>query len=260
MNYDDVTSNDLRPSRRTVTRAAAWSVPVVAAAAAAPAYAASPCDQRTNQLLDWDATTVAFSRTSDTAARASLTPATGVPVLTLDVAASYTGAMKAGYEFPQNRANPSLRLAANVGNLTQSGISLWQSTTSTSPAPTADTGSYTFTFSRPVTNLRFTITDIDSATGDFRDALTLTSGYTATHPATITRATAAGIGEYFIATGENTPTDNTTGSAGNLAVTYAGPITSFTIRYTNSASSFDNQLDQDQTIYVSDLRFDYKPC
>ncbi len=41
LKYDDVTSNELRPSRRTVTRAAAWSVPVVAAATAVPAYAAS---------------------------------------------------------------------------------------------------------------------------------------------------------------------------------------------------------------------------
>src|SRR6476661_3875666 len=41
MQHDDPTPNDLRPSRRTVTRAAAWSVPVVAAATTAPAYAAS---------------------------------------------------------------------------------------------------------------------------------------------------------------------------------------------------------------------------
>jgi hypothetical protein len=34
----------LRPTRRTLTRTAVWSVPVVAVAATAPAYAASPCD------------------------------------------------------------------------------------------------------------------------------------------------------------------------------------------------------------------------
>ncbi|GAB3259692.1 hypothetical protein GCM10027425_22280 [Alteromonas gracilis] len=45
-----------RPSRRTVVRGAAWSVPVVAAAIAAPAYAASPgvcglCPTSVNQCI-----------------------------------------------------------------------------------------------------------------------------------------------------------------------------------------------------------------
>lgn len=36
-------SDHLAPTRRTVTRGAVWSVPVVAVAATAPAFAASPC-------------------------------------------------------------------------------------------------------------------------------------------------------------------------------------------------------------------------
>ncbi|GAA1943289.1 hypothetical protein [Nocardioides hwasunensis] len=36
--------NAPRPTRRTLTRAAAWTVPVVAVATAAPAFAASPCN------------------------------------------------------------------------------------------------------------------------------------------------------------------------------------------------------------------------
>src|SRR6476660_8886973 len=249
-----------RPTRRTVTRAAAWTVPVIAVAATAPAYAASPCNPRANQVLDWNGSNVSFQRTSSVAAKTTLTPAPNVPLLTVDIAASYTGNMKAGYENPGNRQNPSLRVSPNVGNLGVSGVSLWQATTSATPAPTADIGSYTFTFSREVTNLRFTITDGDSSTGDFRDALTLGGAYLASHPATITRTSAPGVGEYFIATSENSPTDNTTGAAGNLTVTYPGPLSSFTIAYSNSASTYNNQLDQDQTIYVSDLTFDYKPC
>ncbi|SEB66972.1 hypothetical protein SAMN04489844_0806 [Nocardioides exalbidus] len=261
MKYGIANLNEARPSRRAVVRTAAWSVPVISVAATAPAFAASPCDARTDQALSWNGGNVTFTRTSDTVASATLVPATNVPALTLDVKASYTGLMKAGYENPgTNTVNPSLRRSANVGNLNKSGISLWQATTRDTPSPTQDTGTYVFTFSRPVTNLRFTITDIDSATGDFRDALTLTSGYTASYPATITKTTAAGVGEYFIATGENTPTDNSTGNAGNLTITYPGTISSFTIQYSNSASSFNNTLDQDQTIYVSDLTFNYKPC
>ena len=237
-----------------------WTVPVIAVAATAPAYAASPCNPRTKQVLDWNAANVAYQRTSNTVAQATLTPAANVPALTLGIAASYTGNMKSGYESPGQRQNPSLRISPNVGNLGVSGVSLWQATTSATPAPTQDIGSYTFTFSREVKNLRFTITDVDSSTGDFRDALTLSGAYLVSHPATITRTTAPGIGEYFIATGENTPTDNTTGAAGNLTVTYPGPLSSFTVAYSNSATTYNNQLDQDQTIYVSDLTFDYTPC
>jgi hypothetical protein len=36
--------NSPRPTRRTLTRTVAWSVPVVTVAAAAPAFAASPCN------------------------------------------------------------------------------------------------------------------------------------------------------------------------------------------------------------------------
>jgi hypothetical protein len=235
---------------------------VIAVAATAPAYAASPCDKRTNQLLDWDGANVTFQRSSDIAAKAILDPdlAGPIPVVTVDIASAYVGNMKAGSEVA-GATNPNLRVATAVGGLNVSGVSLWQATTSQTPAGSADRGSYTFSFSRPVTNLRFTITDIDSQAGDFRDALTLTSGYTVTSiPATVTRATDATFGEYFIATGDSTPTDNATGNAGNLGIKYAGTISQFTITYTNSATSFDNTRDQDQTIYVSDLTFDYKPC
>ena len=47
MTQDTATLTAVRPSRRTVTRAAAWTVPVIAVAATAPAYAASPCDPET---------------------------------------------------------------------------------------------------------------------------------------------------------------------------------------------------------------------
>ena len=49
-----MTNTQLRPTRRTLVRGAAWSVPVVSIAAAAPAFAAS-CDTQP-YLLDWGVT------------------------------------------------------------------------------------------------------------------------------------------------------------------------------------------------------------
>ena len=254
----------LRPSRRTVARAAAWTVPVVAVATAAPAYAASPCDRRANEVLDWDGSRTVYTRSNSRTAKASFDPdGTGpVPVLDLNITAAYWGNMKSGYEFPNNRANPSLRVSAPVGGLGVSGLSMWQSTTSGSPAGSADRGAYTFSFTRPVSNLRFTLTDIDSQSGDFWDVIMLTPGYTVTsQPATI-RDDYNGIDgqRRFFASAQSAPVDNATGGGGNLGLRYDGPISEFTITYYNGATSFSDQVDQDQTIYITDLTFDYTPC
>jgi hypothetical protein len=264
MKYDIANLNETRPSRRAVVRTAAWSVPVIAVATTAPAFAASPCDARTNQVLDWDAANAGYSRTSDTAAKASLVPATNVPVLTVDIAASYGGNMKPGYELTSSgTTNPSLRLASAIGGLGISGVSLWQNTTSASPQGYNDIGRYTFTFSREVSNLRFTITDIDYASGDFKDALQITgAAYTVTsRGAGVIQASDATFGRYFIANESSGASNNATGSAGNLELKFAGPVKTFTISYVNALSgSFTNGVDTDQTIYVSDMTFDYKPC
>ena len=66
--------------------------------------------------------------------------------------------------------------------------------------------------------------------------------------------------EYFYQNSWTNPSDNADGNGGNLALRLAGPLTQFQIVYSNYARSFDNNLDQDQAIYVSDMTFDYKPC
>lgn len=249
-----------RPTRRTLTRAAAWSVPAIAVAAAAPAFAASPCDVRVGEVLDWDGSRVAFTRTSTTA-RAVLDPdATGpVPSLTLDVVATYSGNMKAGDEAGSN-PNPNLRVTSPIGGLGVSGLSLWQATTSASPRGAADQGTYTFTFSRPVSNLVFTVTDIDSQGGDFWDVLRLSPGYVVENRPNTVASDKNGGSERFYASTSSAPADNASGSGGNLRVRYPGPVSTFTISYYNGAASFQAGVDNDQAIYVSDMTFDYKPC
>lgn len=256
------TVTDVRPTRRSVTRAAAWSVPVIAVATAAPAYAASPCDPRTGAVLDWDGAATTYTRTSNVASVATFDPdgSGPVPALRLDVAAAYEGNMRSGYESGAT-PNPSLRVTAPVGGL-GSGISLWQATTSATGQGRNDRGAYTFTFSRPVSNLDFTITDIDSQSGDFWDVLQLSAGYTVVSQPSTLSSDNNGIGgaQRFYATGNSAPVDNATGTGGNLRVRYAGPISTFTITYWNGANTFADNIDTDQTVYVSDLTFDYKPC
>jgi hypothetical protein len=265
MKYDINALTDTRPTRRTVTRAAAWSVPVIAVASAAPAFAASPCDPRTGQRLDWDGSSVAYTRTSNTVAKAVLDPdgPGPVPALTLDVTAGYAGNMKSGYENPgTNTPHPNFRVSSPVGGLGVSGLSLWQATTSDTPQGRSDRGTYTFTLSRPVSNLQFTITDIDSQSGDFWDVVQLAPGYSVVSQAGTLSSDNNGIGgaQRFYASGQSAPVDNTSGTGGNLTVRYAGPVSVFSITYWNGAASFDTNVDQDQAVYISDLTFDYKPC
>lgn len=257
-----------RPNRRTLTRAAAWTVPVIAAAAAAPAYAAS-CTGRTGQVLDWDSAQVTFTRTS-TSAKAVLDPdgSGAVPSLTLDVTAGYTGNMQAGSE--SGDTTQTMALQAAVGGLAASGLGLMQATTSAGPNNTkkqpvgyGDRGTYTFVFSRPVSNLVFTITDIDSTASDFRDALVLSPGY-------VVESLASGIeltsspndtpGTWFQSNSDNTAVNDSTGPTGNLRVRFAGPISTFAITYWNRQGSYDANIDTNQRIFVSDLTFDYQPC
>ena len=244
-------------------------MPVIAVAATAPAYAASPCNARVGQVLDWNGNNVTFSRTGTTA-RAVLDPDGGgpVPSLTLDVSSSYEGNMRAGTESGDTSQNMT-RFAA-VGGLGVSGLGLMQATTSPSPnTPTGatrgygDRGTYTFTFSRAVSNLVFTITDVDSAANDFRDALVISGGY-------VVQEQALGIStvnnsnqtpnNWFQTSDNDAPVDDTTGSGGNLRIKFAGPISVFSITYWNRQSAYDSQIDTNQRIFVSDMTFDYKPC
>ena len=255
----------LRASRRNVVRGAAWSVPVIAVATAAPAFAASPCDPRTNQVLAWDSTTTTnWTRTNSRSGSASYDPDGNgaIPALTLSVSTGYTGNMRPGYEFPNNRQNPSLRVSTPVGGLSASGLALYQSTTSTSPQGRNEIGTYTFTFSRPVTNLRLTLTDIDSAFGDFWDVVELSAGYTVTNQGSGLVVDNGGPGgtQRFYRNTNNGSVDNETGNAGNLGLQYAGPISTFTVSYWNGASQFSDDVDTDQVVYISDMTFDYKPC
>lgn len=254
----------VRPSRRSFVRAAAWSVPVVSLAAAAPAFAASPCDSRVGAVIDWDnPATTTHVRESVWKSVTTYDPDGNgtVPSITLTTTASYSGNMKSGPEFG-NITNDSLLLQSNIGGLNQAGLVMYQSTTSTGAGSFNDRGTYTFTFTRPVTNLTFTITDIDSGGAQYYDRLMLTAGFTQQFRAGA--VTGAGTqSDPYRATNSNAGVDDFTSANGNVRVTYPGTISSFTITYWNESANLGDKpgwYNNQQAVFLSDLTFDYKPC
>ncbi|WP_322920227.1 hypothetical protein [Nocardioides renjunii] len=182
-----------------------------------------------------------------------------MPTLTLSLSTSYAGNMKPGNETAFGNA---LQVVSAAGGLGTSALTLVQSTTSASPQGRNDRGSYTFSFSRAVSNLTFTVTDVDSNSGDFDDVLELTPGYVEqSRGSAITSDNNGPNGtQRYYNTSPNNALNDVSSTAGNIRVRYAGPISTFTITYWNWANQFSSGVDTNQGIFLSDLTFDYKPC
>lgn len=247
-------------SRRTFARTTAWAVPTVAIGAAAPALAASSCPPIA-YTFDYSST---FTRASDTSASLTTIDPTGAPKpVTMTVNAAYTGGMASGSE---TRANDNLTInTGTVGGYNTGALTITQTLTGNhSNYQRSAYGTYTFSFTsggKPVTvtGLSFTITDIDSASGDFVDTVELSSGFT------ITKRSSAVTGDATLAnparpTSTNAPQD-TAASGGNLSVTYAGPLSSFTMTYWNAMTSFPYPYsDRDQTVFLTNVSFMAAAC
>lgn len=248
------TSAGARPSRRTVTRAVAWTAPVVAASAAAPAFAAS-CTPLTG---------ASFATWSGSISNNGLdyvqtyTPPAGVLAAPIEmrIAAAYSGFMKAGSE---SSAGPSLYDVYDpVGNTGKPGLGLIQAVTRRMdrPAPGRNArGAYTFSFTKPVSNLVLTFTDIDQTAGDFRDRAELDGPWTE-----VARGSGvSGAGTQASPWAGGAAYHDSSSGAGNVTVRFAGPLTSFTLTYWNAETSWSG-VDRNQAVFVTDVSFDYQPC
>lgn len=113
----------------------------------------------------------------------------------------------------------------------------------------------TFTFSSPVWNLQFTIFDIDRnlaaapATG-FQDKVYLTSSaaFTFTQPAGGLPTGVGTSGNPWVGTTNTAVPDNS--NLGNVSVTFAGPISSFSMTFLSG-----NLLNRQQSVGISNLTF-----
>ena len=160
------------PSRRTVLRAAAWTAPAVSVAVAVPAYAAasSPvaCADASYQVR-W----ASHYNAQSGPAVAGLVSAAGAgtvgsAALTLSVTSRFFGDMEAGSSATADGTYSNLaRLArATVGGTTMRGLTIMQrakpGVTSFSGTRSSHRQELTLVFNRPVSNLKFKLTDIDS--------------------------------------------------------------------------------------------------
>jgi hypothetical protein len=258
------------PSRRTVLRAAAWTAPAVSVAVAVPAYAACSNVSPVTGVVDWDATTgsgrnrrAVFSPSDSRGGTYTLSQ-TGADALSVKVAAGYENNMRPLDQWTMRTHSP-------VGGLSGvSGLCLAQynsrSTARAAKDRRLDRGTYTVTFGRPVTNLFFTVTDIDSLPGDYIDKIELS----AVVPHAEMGQKGAGVTGAGTLASPYTPINgnrqvpdpassagNVSASSGNVRVQFPGAISSFTLTYWNDVAQFTE--DTTQGVWISDMSFQYSP-
>ena len=267
MSHEPVAEGDqlALPSRRSVIRAGAWTAPVVMVVASAPYAAASPgCTPVTGHyVVTWG--TTAYSRSADkTSGTAVITSTTsGAKSVTMTLSSVVSGGMVRG------NGTENLNLLVSSGNVSgtgQKGLTFEQYIPGRDTSGRANRQSVTLSFSTPVKNLSFLLTDIDSLNGDFYDQVEV-SGATFTS-STPTGSEVIGSGTqaspfHIQGTGANhkgeNPQNNSTGKGGNVRVTVAGPVSSLVLTYWNSETHFDNNVNNDQIVYLTDLSFDATP-
>ncbi len=245
-----------RPTRRTLVRGAAWSVPVVSLAAMAPAFAASPCASIVGYALDWGNT-----------ARTTYSPPTGTAPTRVGTATALAPAgsgagpvivtFTSTYVTNNNtdrRATDNLTVPAttNIGGLGASMQALLISHASTSNTRDGFRQEVAVHFDRPVSNLTFTITDTDSKTGSWWDRIELTGTRTGTYAGAILEG-AGVLADPWRAISSNNPIPTNAGD-GNVAIAFAAPVTDIALTFW-SAVSGGNQI-----IRLTDFAFDAKGC
>lgn len=256
-------------ARRTLVKGAAWSVPAVAVAAAAPALAHSgPCTPF-DVGATWQSSSYRRSNNgSATYTRNVTNPVNGteMPVV-VTLSSSLTGSTQYGYE--SSSVSDNLRLSTfNIGGTGAPGITMHQYLTSHSGGSGQDTSAWrrtnyqslTFTFNVPVYDLSFGITDIDSNSGDFYDHVELvsTSAWTATTGNQVT-GTGLNAANAWRNTSGDRSADNSSG-VGNANITFSEAVTSFTIIYWDNRTSTTWGMDNDQKIFITNLSFKVSGC
>jgi hypothetical protein len=229
--FDQRPGEPRQVGRRAVTRGAAWSIPVISLAVAAPSMAASGCVMKTGQL-SWD---VFGDGTSQTGNALATTGGTGVTV-TISVAGD-TGATGNG-----------VVTSALTGGLSQ----VMRFTSLNNVTDTSQT--VTITFNKPVQNLTFSLLDIDSATGGYNDQVIInTPGYTGTtHKNLVGTGSATGNGNgngpYRPQNGDS-PVDGSSPN-GNVDLAWTGPVSSVSFIYRQNG-----RMNGSPFIGISDLSF-----
>lgn len=219
-------------TRRRVVSGVAWSAPVVAFAATAPSASASSVT-----LCSGTITWVAGAGSAGTFTKASNLNGTFTPTNTnqptVTIATTGGGTVNSNNLTTLNPVG-----ALGVGGLDMQcdlGVGYANRTT------------WTYTFSKAVQELAFTITDIDTSNAEFV-VIEHPAPTTFTQAAKVFRNTAATPPYWYGAAGS---IDNSTSGEGNLGITMAGPLTTFTI------AMFASQSNSGRNIYITPITYKY---
>lgn len=212
-------------NRRAVVRGAAWTLPVVAVATAAPAFAVSSC----GQVLDWDSFT------------SGMAPPLTTTVSGVNITRSYAP-IAGGVVNPSN----DFVLNGPRGGVSEKALAFAVNN------PTTGRGlALTFNFSPAVYDLQFSIFDIDRLTGGWQDRVTPSAGYSVV--GTAGGNVVAQGGTTFTATTNNNLPD--TSSAGNVTLKYSGSVSSITLSYVCGNTDGAGNM----AVFISDLTFCLRP-
>jgi hypothetical protein len=239
-----MTTTPARPTRRTLVRSAAWSVPVVSLAAAAPAFAAS-CATSYAFRLDWGTTPYSKNTSTNIGSATVAGPAGSVPI-SVNFASTFSNT-------PDRRATDNLTVpsATNIGGTGPGERGLLISHSSV--GNTRDTRqTVVISFTRPVTELAFKITDVDSVNNSWFDRVELSGPRNGTYNSTYVTGNGTN-GNAWRPTAETSPVDITSPN-GNVSVLYTAAVSTITLEF-YSTESGSNQL-----IRLTDLTFKAKNC
>lgn len=211
-------------TRRSVVKGVSWSAPVVAAAAAAPALAAS-CR---NPLTYTGKFTQANSSTIPR--RYTYTASGGASVVVTVATSAYGG--KALQPSNLTAAGNSTRGYNGEGDLLRAdGLQLQQEG--------AGGQKLTITFSKPVTDLTFSIADIDWTDSSYQDSVWVSPSPTSVSLGNAVKGEAS----------QSSPLQarqpgqvSSSTSANRASVTMAGPVSSFVVDYSSTRGNGVQQI------------------
>lgn len=231
------------PSRRTVLRAAAWTAPAVSVAVAVPAYAAcSPASAKpSSYALSWGSGV--YTRSS-AASGTAVVPGAAVGAQPVNVVVTSSVS--------------SSRVSRTAQNLLASSQGLELHHASPIVAGRDYRQTVTFTFSRAVSGLSFSISDVDSSQNGWWDRIELSGQRKFTVAPRGRRNThilGTGVqGDPWRYYDGNTVIPNTGDSRGTVSVTYTEAVSSISLVYWSSVAG------SNQRIWLSNFAFTSSSC
>lgn len=267
MAIDTNVLDTVRPSRRTVVRGAAWSVPVVSMAATAPAFAASTCISRSSDWrLDWGTSAWTVSKPTADGTHTGVATVVG-PANSTPITVTFTSTMvRASGSARRASDNLTVPTTTNIGNLGANARAL---NIAHDDGIVAGRDDYRqeirISFSRAVTNLAFTITDIDTQTSAWSDRVELSPSVSTEVSPTGSEVIGRGLDESESSNNRgpwrrtaNDNIDNAGDNSGNVNVTYAsraaGAGNAFTLTFWTAIGGGN------QRIFLSDFTFTALTC